>query len=85
MPHINYARGETRTFVFRRECHDRKSMRLHGRRAGKFYLWKEYKDQFRFGPGWFRCHCCRPDKDEVPFRQVRRRQNAKLRDEWRSG
>ena len=63
MPHVNYHRAETRTFVVRHELGKTRGWRrLRGRRAGKNSLRPRiYAIKAGFSlPGGLRCTCCAP-------------------------
>ena len=82
MPHINYSRGETRTFVVRRQnwpTARKKRWRGHHSRKG---LRQRLNQFIKTGPGGWYCRCCGPKPgDPTLTRLVRRREKrAWLRD-----
>ena len=85
MPHINYRRGETRTFVVRRtKTHPRGRWRRHAARKG---LGRIYWGLV--GWGGFGCSCCHPGKDpktrQAVAGQARSRQKRADRKAERDG
>ena len=80
MPHINYARGETRTFVIRREPRQDSWLRRKRSKSSSKGLRKRYDIFIKTGPGGFGCPCCAPKRGDPEVSRVARTREKRA---WR--